>query len=289
MFTRLFADASLAAHAERLSRCLPGDALAVARDPQRCFENRHAQPLVCLYELIVGAALREQRIEPELVAGYSVGELAAYGVAGALSSEEVLAAATARAQAMDDCAPPDCGMLAVRGVRRVELEARAAAAGVHVAIRNGDDHAVLAGPRAVLAALAGELAQRSGAHVVSLPITVPAHSPLLQPAVNAFAATLGCFHWRRTRVPVLAGIDASIVRDPVRAVDRLSRQIATTIEWARVTDVAVEMGTSVFFELGPGNALSRMLFDRHPQVPARSLADFSSLDGALSWLQRHTP
>jgi [acyl-carrier-protein] S-malonyltransferase len=51
-------------------------------------------------------------------------------------------------------------------------------------------------------------------------------------------------------------------------------------------DVAVEMGTRVFFEVGPGNALSRMLLDRHPQVPARSLADFSSLEGAVAWLRR---
>ena len=102
MFARLFADASFTAHVERLSAVYPWDTMAVARDPRLCFENRHAQPLVCLYALIVGAALGEQRIEPELVAGYSVGELAAYGVAGALSSEEVIAAATARAQAMDD-------------------------------------------------------------------------------------------------------------------------------------------------------------------------------------------
>ncbi len=286
MFVRLLADASVAPHLGRLALDLDCDAMALGRDPDQCFQNRHAQPLVCLYALSVAAALREQQVEPALVAGYSVGELAAYGVSGALAARDVIAAATARARAMDACAALDCGMLAVRGVRRVELEARAATCGLHVAIRNGDDHAVVAGARAHLDILAAELCQRNGAHVVSLPISVPAHSPLLQPAVAVFGAVLGGLSWRQTPVPVVAGIDASIVRDSKRAVDTLSRQVATTIEWARVMDVAVEMGASVFFELGPGNALVRMLCERHPRMPARSLADFSSLAGALSWLRR---
>jgi [acyl-carrier-protein] S-malonyltransferase len=180
-------------------------------------------------------------------------------------------------------------MLAVRGVRLAKLEARAAAHGLYVAIRNGDDHAVLAGPRASLAALAGELGQHSGAHVVSLPIGVPAHSPLLRPAVERFAATLSRLHWQQTSVAVIAGITAAIVRNnAVRAIDTLSRQIASTVEWARVMDVVVEMGTSVCFEVGPGNALTRMIRERHPHLPARSVADFSSLGGAVAWLRRHT-
>jgi [acyl-carrier-protein] S-malonyltransferase len=288
MFLPLFADAPLAAHAARLSQDLDWNAIDIARDPLKCFSNRHAQPLVCLYALIVGEALREQQINPALVAGYSVGELAAYGIAGALSARDVIEAASARAKAMDDCAPADSGMLAVRGVRRVELEARAAAKGLDVAIRNGDDHAVLAGPRDRLAALAAELGKQGSVHVVSLPISVPAHSPILQAAVETFGSTLRKLHWQRTAVAVIAGINANIVRDPLRAIDTLSRQVASTIEWARVMDVAVEMGTSVFFEVGPGNALSRMILERHPQTPARSLTDFSSLSGAVTWLRHHT-
>ncbi|HQR52029.1 MAG TPA: acyltransferase domain-containing protein [Burkholderiales bacterium] len=289
MFARLLGDALVAPHVARLARGMDGDALAVAADPRQCFENRHAQPLVCLFALSVAAALRELDVEPDLVAGYSVGELAAYGVAGALPAEDVVAAAAARARAMDACAARGSGMLAVRGVRRAEIEARAAAHALHIAIRNGDDHVIVAGVRPNLAALADELGRHSGAHVVNLPITVPAHSPLLQPAVDPFRAVLQGLPWQRTPVPVIAGIDASIVRDSGCAIDTLSRQVAATIEWARVTDVAVELGASVFFELGPGNALVRMLCDRHRGVPARSAADFVSVGGAVSWLRHHLP
>lgn len=286
MLARLAADPATAGTLATLAPLAGDEALQVAADPARCFANRHAQPLLCLYALAVGAALSAEGVEAALVAGYSVGELAAYGLAGALPAAAVLRAAAARAQAMDDCAPADSGMLAVRGLAIGEIEALAAAHGVDVAICNGDEHAVLAGPQCALDALATTLAAQRGAHVVSLPIGVPAHSRWLQPAVAPFAATLAALPWQRGALPVLAGVSAEPVRAPERAVETLSRQLAATIDWARVLDVAVEMGTTVFFEVGPGNALARMARERHPGLPARALADFASVAGAAAWLRR---
>lgn len=287
MFARLQADPATAAGLAELAAVLGSETLALAADPARCFVNRHAQPLLCLYALTVGAALAARGIEPGLVAGYSVGELAAYGLAGALPAASVLQAAAQRAQAMDAWAPAAAGMLAVRGVPLAEIEALAARHGVDLAIRNGDDHAVLAGLQPDLEALAAILSELRGAHLVRLPIAVPAHSHWLQPAVAEFAGALAALDWRRTTVPVVAGIDGRIVTGREVAVATLSRQLAAPVEWARVLDVAVEMGCRVFFEVGPGTALGRMALERHPGIPVRSLADFASLAGAADWLRRH--
>lgn len=289
MFDRLLTDPLASDHAAHLGTLLPWDVYALARDPARCFANRYAQPLICLYATLVGEVLRDASIAPAMVAGYSVGELAAHGLAGALSAADLLAAAAARAALMDACAPAASGMLAVRGLRRGEIDALSEAFGVAVAIRNGEDHVVLAGPADRLEALAARLGGRGGVHLVPLPISVPAHSHWLSPAVEDFARTLAQLKWLPAAAPVIAGIDGSIVRDAGSAIQTLSRQLATCIEWARVLDVAVEMGATVFFEIGPGNALSRMALERHPQIPARALGDFSGLSGALAWLQRHEP
>jgi [acyl-carrier-protein] S-malonyltransferase len=287
MFRRLQGEPALAAQLRPLVRKLPDDALAIAADERRCFLNRHAQPLIVLYGLSIAAALAEAGVAPALVAGYSVGELTAHALAGALAPAEALQLAARRAECMDAAAPPAHGMLAVRGVRLAALEALAADAGAVVAIVNGDDHAVLAGADAALARLAETLQARGGAHVVPLRISVPAHSPRLAAAVAPFRDALAAAPWLPHRVPVLSGIDGQPIYGSADAVATLARQLSTPLDWARTLDVAREMGATVFFELGPGSGLTRMVRERFPDLPARALDDFATLDGAVAWLRRH--
>jgi len=286
MFGRLFADPLTAAACVDLGRNIPGDCLEAATDPARCFANRFAQPLICLYEMSVWSAFAAAGIRPAVVAGYSVGELVAWGVAGALSAPDVLRAASGRAAAMDAHAPAQTGMLAVRGVRLAVIEAAAKAHGAAIAIRNGADHVVLAGPNVALEAIHDSVSKSSAAHLVRLPISVPAHSPWLASAVGEFADILAAMPWQEVATPVLAGIDGQPRYRSVDAISTLSRQIAETLEWARVIDVAVEMGATRAFEIGPGDALCRMWRERHPRLDARALDDFASVAGAIRWLQR---
>ena len=86
--------------------------------------------------------------------------------------------------------------------------------------------------------------------------------------------------------PVLSGIGAAPISDKARAVETLSRQLSETILWSDCMDAAAEAGITVALELGPGAALARMLQARHPQIACRSVADFRSLDGIVSWLDR---
>lgn len=272
---------------KRLSQQVAPDTLAVASEPEHCFQNRHAQPLIVLYGLCVAETLRAAGIEPAVVAGYSVGELTAHGAAAALAPETALALARQRAECMEAAAPAGHGLLAVRGVPIARLQHAAHAAGAALSITNGADHGVLAGPSAVLDALAGELAA-GGAHVVRLAVTVPAHSEWLSGAVAPFAQALSAARWLPHAAPVPSGIDGRSVAQRKLAVDALSRQLAEPLDWARALDVARELGATVFFELGPGDSLTRMARERHPDLEARALSDFATVRGAATWLARMT-
>lgn len=269
----------------RLSRHVAPDTLACATDPAHCCDNRHAQPLIVLYGLAVAATLRSVGIAPTVVAGYSVGELTAHGAAAALTPEGTLALARRRAECMDAASPPGHGLLAVRGVALELAEQEAAAAGAVVSIVNGADHVVLAGPQAVLATLAATFAAH-GAHVVPLAVTVPAHSHWLAEAVAPFREALEAAGWLPHQAPVPSCIDGRSIATKAAAVDALSRQLAEPLDWARTLDVARELGTRVFFELGPGDSLTRMARERHPELEARALSEFASLRGAATWLAR---
>ncbi len=286
MLDRLNRDPLTADILARLSVHVEPDTIAVATDPARCFLNRHAQPLIVLHGLTVAQALSRAGMAAGVVAGYSVGELTAYGVAGALDPEDVLTLAAERARVMDAASPPDHGMLAVRGLNREVVRTHADAAGARIAIVNGADHVVLAGPNPTLQALAARLGAAHAPHIVSLPISVPAHSQWLHAGVADFAAALAAATWRAPQAPVLSGIDGRPIHTVADAIERLSHQIAEPLDWARTMDVAVEMGATVFFEVGPGCGLTRMLRERFPALPARALAEFDTVRGALTWLDR---
>jgi [acyl-carrier-protein] S-malonyltransferase len=108
----------------------------------------------------------------------------------------------------------------------------------------------------------------------------------MQAAVAPFAQALDATPFQPLQAPVLAGIDAATVRDQPRAVATLSRQLAEKIRWLACMDAAAEAGITVALELGPGNALSRMLQQRHPHINTRSVTDFRTLDGIGKWLDR---
>lgn len=269
---------------EAASAVLGRDVFAAAADESR-FGNALAQPLLCAASLSHWQGLREAVPAPVLVAGYSIGELAAHVVAGSVDASTCLSLVAQRARLMDAASPADAGMQAVLGLERHTLQPLCDAHGAHVAIANGRDHFIVGGTQAALQALADD-ARAQGAEIRPLPVHVPAHTPLLRSAVAAFAAALDASALQGPRLPLLAGIDARPVRDRATAVHTLSLQLAQTIEWAQVMRQAYERGARVFLQLGPGNALARMVASDYPCCEVRAVEEFQSLDGAAGWVRK---
>lgn len=251
------------------------------------YANRIAQPLIVAATLSMWEALRAHTPPPALVAGYSIGELAAYGVAGAIAPEQAVALAAQRAQWMDDCASaaPGQALLTITGLTLASASKIAEQHNYHLSIETGEDSCIAGGP----AAQADQLQQAieaAGARSRRLPVAVASHTPYMRDAVAPFAQALRATPFQPLQAPVLAGIDAATVYDQDRAVDTLSRQLAEKIRWLACMDAAAEAGITVALELGPGGALSKMLQNRQPHIHTRSVADFRTLDGIVKWLDR---
>lgn len=282
MFTRVLDRPQAAAVLTAAAHVLGDDPLRLAAQPRR-YDNAIAQPLVCAAALAHWQALRENLPTPVAVLGYSVGELAAHAVAGSFDAATCLSLAGERARLMDRASPVDAGLIAVTGLNLRAIETLCERHGAAIAIVNGEDHAVLGGPLAALHA-AGADAQARGANVRALPVSVPAHTHWLATAAHAFDERLRAAPLRDPRLPVLAGIDARPVLARERVVATLAAQIAQTIQWREVLAQAVERGARVFLELGPGNALARMIGAGFDACQARSIEDFKTLDGVSDWV-----
>jgi [acyl-carrier-protein] S-malonyltransferase len=271
------ADAQLGAP---LATILSNDALL--------FANRLAQPLIVAATLAIWEAIKSDVPAPALVAGYSIGELAAYGVAGALSAGDAVVLAASRARMMDAClkSGPQQALIAISGQAASSAGEIMRQYGFHVAIETSEDSFIAGGPASLITEVQGRLAAL-GARATILPVEVASHTVFMRPAVVPFAEALRLHHFIDPRIPVLSGTSAEMIHESEKAIPHLSRQIAETILWKECMDACAEAGVTVALELGPGNALSRMLQVRHPHIECRSVADFRSLDGVKKWLARH--
>jgi [acyl-carrier-protein] S-malonyltransferase len=261
----------------------------LAREPHDgdIYANRIAQPLIVTATLSMWEAIRDISPPPALVAGYSIGELSAYAVAGAIAPEQAITLAAQRAQLMDDCqrAAPGQALLTITGLTLASASKLAQQHGYHISIETGEDSCIAGGAAAQAEALQQAITA-AGARSRRLPVEVASHTPFMQAAVAPFAQALDATPFQPLQAPVLAGIDAAAVRDQPRAVATLSRQLAEKIRWLACMDAAAEAGITVALELGPGSALSRMLQQRHPHINTRSVTDFRTLDGIGKWLDR---
>lgn len=273
------------------SRLLGADPRVWVReaDPDARRENRTAQLLCTLQALAAAAMLDAVLPRRRCVAGYSVGELASWSIAGLIGAGETLDLADARARAMDSASSGDEGMSFVRGLPRERVAALCADRDAAIAIANPGDACVIAGRRVDIDAIAAEAARDGARRVTPICVRVASHTRRLATAVPAFRAELASVGVRRAPLPgtrLFSGIDGAVVLDVGDGLDKLARQIAEPVEWAATLAGCVEAGATAFLELGPGRALAEMAASAYPALPARSLADFRSVDGLTSWLAR---
>jgi [acyl-carrier-protein] S-malonyltransferase len=251
--------------------------------------NRVAQILCVSQALSAAAVLRKVWPEHILLAGYSVGEMAAWGVAEIFDSATTLNLAALRAELMDAASVPGDGLLSVRGLSRISVDNLCGRYSTAVAIVNPNDAFVLGGSGKALDTLAVDAMGIGAARVTRIAVNVAAHTAQLAAASSAFHAALEQTPTKRTTnsgVRLFSGIDGTAVRDTAAGKSKLAEQISHTVEWADCLESCLEAGASAFLELGPGAALSNMLASAYPNIPSRSLDDFRTIQGVVSWVTR---
>ena len=218
--------------------------------------TRWAQPAIFCAAL-AGFDLLRDRVEPDLMAGHSLGEIAALAAAGALTAGDGLRLVAARGRLMQAAAErcADGGMLAVRVREDVAVERVAAESGLTVANDNAPDQLVLSGPDDGIAAVKERL-REAGVRVKRLPVAGAFHSPLMEPAVEPFRAVVMETEVREPRVPVLSCVTAEPF-DDVR--ERLVQAITHQVRWLDVMRALEQRGVTRCVETGPGHVLANLV------------------------------
>jgi [acyl-carrier-protein] S-malonyltransferase len=262
------------------------------------FENTNAQFAIALFQIAnwqkLAAILPVARIEPVAVAGYSLGEVMAWHVAGAIDTNNTLHLVRERARLMNECFEDylpgeSCMALCRARISPTQREARSRALEQHqvpVAIYRPDGDFVMGAPAPVFNQLMAD-ADMAGIELKRLPVEVPSHTHWLNGAVEPFSNLVHSHVKREPTFPVVAGIDGSLQRQSLHAANTLSRQLAQPIRWDWCVETLASLNVDVAIELGPGNDLSRQIESRIQGVSARSLDEFTSNAQIQNWLDSH--
>jgi [acyl-carrier-protein] S-malonyltransferase len=266
--------------AEALSG-LPLRTIAAEGPAERLADTRASQPLLYLAGLGWARALEAVGLEPALVAGHSLGELAALAYADVFSAEAGLQLVCERARLMAMVGESTPGsMAAVIGMEPATVCAVVDdLRDVWVANENAPAQTIISGTHPGIEAATRALSEAGARRVIPLRVSGPFHSPLMAPARDAFAAILAETQFRDARVPVVQNTDPSPTTeaDVIRA--RLMEQIVSPVRWTETLAALAAAGVELVVEAGPGAVLSG-LTRQWPGLAAIS-ADSDGLERVL--------
>ncbi|MBW7965070.1 acyltransferase domain-containing protein [Bradyrhizobium sp. BR 10261] len=247
--------------------------------------NHSSQILTVTSALAIHACIADLLTEQTAVTGYSVGEMAAWSIAGIWTADEALRLTDIRARLMLDAAGPDGRLGYVRGLDRGTLDSLLAKHGCEIAIRNPDLLIVIGGAERDIIALCEE-ATKEGARTGLLAVKIASHTTRLAQACTPLRKALEAS--RRAAVAsgrvLLAGDGGERIFAAEDATAKLANQVAHPVDWAATLEVLSELGVTRVLDLGPGHALAEMMQAFRSSTPCYAADGFRTIAGLRNWI-----
>lgn len=224
--------------------------------------------------------------QPEFMAGHSLGEYTALTCAGALDFADAVRLVRLRAEAMQSAVPEgEGGMAAILGMDDEAVRtlcAEAAGDEVLAAVNfNSPGQVVIAGHRSAVERAMTLAKERGAKRALPLPVSVPSHCILMQPAADQLKLALASITIRPPAVRVIHNADVAEHGEAEAIRDALVRQLYQPVRWVETIRFMRAAGVDLFAECGPGKVLTGLNKRIVGDVPALGLTDTTSMVQAL--------
>jgi [acyl-carrier-protein] S-malonyltransferase len=239
-----------------------------------------AQPLIVAATLLAHQELTRRGLLGDaefIVAGHSVGEIAAYAIAGVLAADDAVAlAATRGAEMAKACAIEPTGMSAVLGGEEAEVLSRLEELELFPANRNAPGQIVAAGPLTALEKLAEDPPAK--ARVRALGVAGAFHTKYMAPALDGYAAAAAAVATAEPTATLLSNRDGKPVASAAAAMDTLVAQLTQPVRWDLCNETLRAHDISAIVEFPPAGTLTGIAKRELRGVTARAVKSPADLD-----------
>ncbi|MBI3690018.1 MAG: ACP S-malonyltransferase, partial [Mycolicibacterium aromaticivorans] len=243
------------------------------------------QPLVVAATLLANAELIKRGTlagRTTVVAGHSVGEIAAYAIAGVISPDDAVKLAAVRGSEMAKaCAVEPTGMSAILGGDEAEVLEALARLDLIPANRNAAGQIVAAGAIAALEKLAEDPPAK--ARVRQLATAGAFHTHYMASALDGYAAAAAQVDTAEPTTTLLSNADGQPVASAKDAMEKLVAQLTRPVRWDLCTDTMRQLFEnaegSAIVEFPPAGTLAGIAKRELRGVANRAIKTPADLDG----------
>jgi [acyl-carrier-protein] S-malonyltransferase len=248
--------------------------------------NHPSQILTATAALAIHACLADLLVQQTAVTGYSVGEMAAWSIAGIWAADEALRLTDVRARLMERAAGRDSRLGYVRGLDRTALDRLLVKHRCEIAIKNPDLLFVIGGDEQDVIDLCQEAAAAGAKRTGLLAVKIASHTTRLEAACQPLRDALDASRHRAVASQriLLAGGDGERIFSVTDGAAKLARQVARPIDWSATLEALAELGISRVLDLGPGHALAEMAQSFLPSIRCYAADGFHTIAGLRRWV-----
>ncbi len=237
----------------------------------------NTQPDMFAVEVAAARALVEAGIQPDALAGFSLGEISALAFSGAVSLEDGFKLVCRRGELMQEASnAADSAMVAVVKLPPEKVEELAGQFDqVYPVNYNSPAQTVCAGLSSSMDGFKAAV-KAAGGRALPLKVSGAFHSPFMSSAAKGLAEVLAPMEFGTPSCPLYSNVTAQPYEDG-QFKDLLSRQVENPVRWQTIVENMIAAGVDTFIEVGPGKTLAGLIGKINSDVRALNVEDAESL------------
>ncbi|WP_158713541.1 type I polyketide synthase, partial [Streptomyces sp. NRRL F-525] len=232
-------------------------------DPSDLNSTAYTQPALFALETALFRLLEHRGIQPDFLAGHSIGELAAAHLAGVWSMEDAATLVAARGRLMQ--ALPAGG--AIVALQATEDEVRPLLTElVDIAALNSPASTVISGAADQVRTVA-ELLSARGRKTKALAVSHAFHSPLMDPMLAEFTALAAGITHHQPAIPIVSTLTGDLLTgDDLADPGYWARHVRHAVRFVDALNTLDRQGATIYVELGPDAVLTTATADTLPHA-----------------------